>query len=363
MVKTSKTRSGLRFVDFVKQIDGKSVELFVLSNENGLEACFTNFGQRLVSLLVPDKNGVFNDVVLGHNSLEEYVHPENEHYFGAIVGRHANRIHKGSFELEGRQYSLAINNPPNHLHGGANGFHKVVWEASQISASEISFTYVSKHLEEGYPGNLSISVNYLLNDQNELIITYKAATDQPTIINLTHHSYFNLKGEGKGTIEDHILTINADHFTPVDEYMIPNGIILPVIGTPFDFTSSKAIGKEIDQDYLHLKTAKGYDCNFVLNKNLQNKEGLYIVARVEEPNTGRIIEVFTSEPGLQLYSGNFLNGTTKGKKNTPHQFREGLCLETQHFPDSPNQANFPKTILRQGDHFLSKTIYKFSTSA
>lgn len=362
-MKAATTKSGLLFQNFEKEIDGKPVGLFVITNNNGLEACFTNYGQRLVSLLVPNnKSDVLEDIVLGHNTLEEYLYPETEHYFGAMIGRYANRIANGSFELEGRRNSLEINNPPNHLHGGSRGFHRVVWNVNQISTREIAFTYVSKHMEEGYPGNLEVCVNYLLNDQNELIINYQATTDQTTIVNLTNHSYFNLKGEGKGTIENHMLMINAEHFTPVDANQIPTGEIVPVLHTPFDFTSSKLIGKEIDNEYKPSVLAKGYDHNFVLHQNIKNNDGLYFAAKVEEPITGRVLEVFTSEPGLQFYSGNFLNRTTKGKKNTDHCFRVGLCLETQHFPDSPNQANFPSAILNPGEHYSSKTIYKFSSS-
>ncbi len=359
-MKASKTKSGLRFIDFEKEIEGKPTGLFVLSNNNGLEAVFTNFGQRLVSLLVPDKNGVFDDIVLGHSTLEEYLYPESEHYFGAIIGRYANRIANGTFVLDGKEYALVKNNGENHLHGGVKGFHTVVWETNQISANKIEFAYVSEHLEEGYPGNLKVKVAYILTEDNELKIIYEAVTDQNTVVNLTHHSYFNLKGEGKGDIGDHIIKINADYFTPLNKNMIPTGEIVSVINTSMDFTIPKSIEKHIDNK--ELLPTKGYDHNFILNKNQTNTEGLIFAAKVEEAITGRILEVYTSEPGMQLYSGNFLNNKTKGKNIENHLFRGGLCLETQHFPDSPNQKEFPCVILKQGEIYRSSTVYRFGTS-
>lgn len=356
-MKVSKTKSGIRFSDFEKEIDGKPVSLFVLSNPNGLEATFTNFGQRLVSLLAPDKNEVYDDIVLGHSTLEEYLCPESEHYFGAIIGRYTNRIANGKFILEGKEYSLVKNNEGNHLHGGLKGFHKVVWEADQISNNKIEFNYVSEHLEEGYPGNLKAKVTYVLTEDDELKIIYEAETDQDTVINLTNHSYFNLKGEGNGTVEDHIVRINADYYTPTNKNMIPTGEIVPVRATAMDFRVSKSLGKDIEDKQLTL--TKGYDHNFVLNKPTVPDQDLIFAAQVEDLNSGRVLEVYTTEPGLQLYSGNFLNGKTKGKSNLNHFFRSGLCIETQHFPDSPNQIRFPDVVLKPGTTYRSSTVYRF----
>ncbi|GAA4271150.1 aldose epimerase family protein [Aquimarina gracilis] len=357
-MRPSKTKSGLQFEDFEKEIDGKQTGLFVLSNNNGLEAAFTNFGQRLVSLLAPDRNGVFDDIVLGHSTLEEYLYPESEHYFGAIIGRYANRIANGKLVLEGKKHFLIKNNEPNHLHGGTRGFHKVVWETDQISNNKIEFSYISEHLEEGYPGNLKVKVTYILTENDELKINYFATSDKTTIINLTHHSYFNLNGEGNGTVEDHIVRINADYYTPINKSMIPTGEIAPVRDTVMDFSKSKPLGKDIEDNQLTL--TKGYDHNFVLSRGpFTPDQDLIFAAQVEDPNSGRVLEVYTTEPGLQLYSGNFLNGKTKGKSNLNHSFRRGLCLETQHFPDSPNQIRFPDVILKPGRTYRSSTVYHF----
>ena len=356
------TKSGLRFIDFKKKLTGKSIRLFSLINENGLEATITNYGLRLISLMVPDKKGVFNDVVLGHRTLKEYMYPVQERYFGAIIGRYANRIADGAFELDGKKYSLEINHGSNHLHGGSNGFHKVVWSAHQISKNEIDFSHLSMDMEEGYPGNLNIRVNYKLTDKNELIIEYLAASDKITILNLTNHAYFNLRGEGNGTVDQHKLKINADYYTPVNEDLIPTGELAHVVNSPFDFLKSKSIGQDINKNHIQLKYGNGYDHNFVINADVNDESNLVKVAEVLEPESGRLMEVFTNEPGVQFYSGNFHDITSIGKNSKPHTFRSGFCLETQHFPDSPNQPSFPSTILRPGEYYTSKTSYKFSSS-
>lgn len=344
---------------FESVTDGKPTQLYVLKNKNGLEATFTNFGLRLVSLMVPDKNGVFEDVVLGFSNLEEFQTKKGS-YFGAIIGRYSNRIANGEFALEGKTYKLAVNNGKNHLHGGVKGFNNVVWEGQQLKANEIEFTRISANMEEGYPGNLQLKVIYTLTDDNELQINYYATTDKTTIVNLTHHSFFNLAGEGNGNVNNHQLMINADFFTPVKQDLIPTGAIEKVKGTPFDFTSFKPIGQDLDVQHNQFQYAKGYDQNFVLNKSPKNKQGLVLAAKVLESNSGRMMEVYTSEPGIQFYESNYLDGTVKGKSGKSYVFRGAFCLETQHFPNSPNQLNFPSTLLRPNQTYTSTTVYKFS---
>ncbi len=346
--------------NFEQVIDGDSIHLYILRNKFGLQASFTNFGQRLISLSVPDKNRVFADVVLGRSSLKAYNEPGTA-YFGATIGRYGNRIAGGKFALDSVHYPLAKNNGPNHLHGGNQGYDNVVWTVDHATENEIQFSRLSPDGEEGYPGNLMVQVLYQLTDEGELKIYYKATTDKKTIVNLTHHSFFNLKGEGEGTIDDHIVEINANHYTPVNENLIPTGEIASVSNTPMDFTTEKLIGKDIALDVEQLRIADGYDHNFVLNAAPLNGEGLKFAARVTEPLSGRVLEVYTSEPGIQFYSGNFLDGSVMGKNGKPYLKRGAFCLETQHYPNSPNQANFPSTILEPTETYTSSCIYKFST--
>lgn len=340
---------------FTGRADGKKVELFTLQNKNGVVAQITNFGGRVVSLWVPDKKGNFEDIVTGYQTFAGYLNSK-EIYYGALIGRYGNRIAKGQFTLNDTVYSLVQNNDENHLHGGTKGFNDVVWDASQTDGQTLVLTYTSPHMEEGYPGNLDVKVQYKLTDENEVKIEYWATTDQPTPVNLTHHSFFNLKGDGNGTINDHILQINADFYTPVDEGLIPTGEITPVEGTPMDFRAPTAIGERVDADFDQLKHGLGYDHNWVL---LPNEDGLNFAARVLEPSSGRTLEVYTNEPGLQFYGGNFLDGSDTGKYGKPYDFRTSFCLETQHFPDSPNQPGFPSTILEPGEEYYSICVYKF----
>ncbi len=351
--------TNLKADDFKAKIDNKNTDLYFLKNKNGLVACFTNYGQRLISLMVPDRKGNLTDIVLGFKNLKKY-QTAREKYFGATIGRYGNRIAEGKFSLDGKHYQLATNNKKNHLHGGNKGFNSVVWDANQMADNEIEFTRTSANGEEEYPGNLEVKVHYVLTDANELKIEYTATTDQKTIINLTHHSFFNLAGEGNGSINDHLLEINADRYTPVNESMIPTGELASVVGTPFDFRTIKQIGKDLEVINEQLEFGKGYDHNFVLNNSRKNAEGLFFAARVEDPKSGRVMEVFTNEPGLQFYAGNFLDGKTLGKCGKPYVYRGAFCLETQHFPDSPNQPNFPSTSLNVGEVYKSKCVYKFS---
>ena len=345
---------------FGKTGDGKQVDLYVLTNKNGVEADVTNFGAAVVSLKVPDRHGKTDDVVLGYDDLDGYLHDKS--YFGATVGRYANRIAHGKFTLNGTTYTLAKNDGENHLHGGVQGFNKVVWEAKDVStadAAALQLNYLSKDGEEGYPGNLSVQVTYTLTNNNELKIDYAATTDKDTVLNLTHHSYFNLAGQGKGDILQHQLLLHASRFTPVDATLIPTGEIRSVKGTPLDFASATAIGSRIGQDDDQLKLGHGYDHNFVLDGGTGGAPVL--AAQVYEPSSGRVMEVWTTQPGIQLYSGNFLNDTIRGKSGSTYQRRAAFCLETQHFPDSPNKPNFPSTILKVGGQFKSSTTYKFSS--
>ena len=338
--------------------DGKSIDIYSIRNSKAVEVRITTYGGTVVSLKVPDKSGNLDDVVLGYDSLGEYQSAKG--YLGALIGRYGNRIGKGTFSLDRKEYKLAVNNGANHLHGGLKGFDKVVWTANasiQADGPHLELTYLSRDGEEGYPGNLNVKVEYILTDSNELKIVYSATTDKPTIVNLTNHSYFNLAGAGKGSILDHQLTLNADRFTPTDNGSIPTGELRRVKGTPFDFTKSTAIGARIDQDDEQLKFGNGYDHNFVLDKN---GDDLSLAATVYEPTTGRLMEVFTTEPGVQFYTGNFLDGSSKGKGGRTYPRRSGFCLETQHFPDSPNKPKFPSVVLRPGETYSQTTIYKFS---
>ncbi len=333
--------------------------LYTLTNKNGMEVCISNYGGIVTSLKVPDKAGVLADVVLGFDSLSGYMSSANP-YFGGIIGRYGNRIAKGQFSIEGKAYVLATNDGPNHLHGGNKGFDKVIWESRETSGGDskgVTLTYLSKDMEEGYPGNLQVKVFYLLNNQNELLIRYEANTDQPTICNLTNHTYFNLKGEGNGDILDHEIKIDADWLTPVDKTLIPTGELMAVKGTPFDFRIFKPIGKDIAANHRQIKYGLGYDHNFVLGSANGKRQR---VATVIEPISGRRLEVLSEEPGVQFYSGNFLDGTIAGKNGHKYGFRTGFCLETQHYPDSPNQEKFPSTLLRPMEAYKTSTVYKFS---
>ncbi|HGY56729.1 MAG TPA: galactose mutarotase [Caldithrix abyssi] len=339
--------------------DGKEVNLYTFTNTNGMTAKITNYGAIVQSLTAPDKNGKYEDVTLGYDKLEDYINDKS--YFGCIVGRFGNRIAKGKFMLDGKEYTLATNNGPNHLHGGIKGFNKVVWDAEIVKGKDfggLKLTYLSKDGEEGYPGNLNCTVIYTLTDQNELRIEYKATTDKPTPVNLTHHSYFNLSGNGKQNILNQELWINADYYTPVDETLIPTGEIAPVKGTPFDFTKPTAIGARINEKNTQLEYGHGYDHNWVLN----DADGsLKLQASLYDPASGRLMEIYTQEPGLQFYSGNFLDGSITGKYGVKYTRNYCAVLETQHFPDSPNQPDFPSVILKPGQTYHTETVYKFLT--
>ncbi len=341
---------------FQANLGGKAVELYVLKNNNGAQAAITNYGGRVVSLWVPDKNNTFQDVVLGYETLKSY-QKKGEPYFGALIGRYGNRIGAGKFTLDGRAYQLQLNDGVNTLHGGFDGLFGQVWDAKKVNDQTLELDYFSKDGEAGYPGNLTVKVIYELTNDNELKISYKATTDKNTIINLTNHAYFNLNGAGDSTITDHLLMINADGYTPVDATLIPTGKIEPVAGTPFDFNKATLIGERIDADDQQLKYGKGYDHNYVLRKG----KGLHKVATVTSSKTGIVMDVLTEEPGLQFYSGNFLTGQDKdGKGNISYPHRSAFCLETQHFPDSPNQPSFPSTVLKPGEEYKTVTIYRFS---
>ena len=340
--------------------DFDSIKLYTLENESGMTVRVTNYGAIITSIIVPDRNGKRADVALGYDRVEDYINAVDKPYFGAVVGRYGNRIAKGEFTLDGETYSLLQNNGENHLHGGAIGFDKVVWTVDEyVEGKSLTLSYLAKDKEEGYPGNLELTIIYTLADDNSLVVDYHASTDKATPINVTQHTYFNLKGEGQGTILDHKLMLNAKTFTPVDESLIPTGEMPAVAGTPFDFTTAKAIGRDIDQQNEQLVFGLGYDHNWILNKD--GKEGeLSLAAQVHEPSSGRVMEIYTTEPGIQFYCGNFLDGRLKGKSGKPYVHRGGFCLETQHFPDSPNQPNFPSTILKPGETYESKTVFKFS---
>jgi aldose 1-epimerase len=337
--------------------DGTEVALYTLTNTLGTTMTVTNYGGIIVSLKTADRTGIFEDIVLGYDSLSSYI--KSNPYFGAIIGRYGNRIAKGKFKLDDQTYNLAVNDGENHLHGGIKGFDKIVWTADNYITPDgavVKLTYTSKDLEEGYPGNLEAEVVYILTNDNELKIDYKATTDKKTIVNLTNHSYFNLTGNTKRDILDHSLTLAASKFLPVDKTLIPTGEMKDVKGTPFDFTSEFVIGERINDNDQQLKLGGGYDHCWVVD----NTDNLMPIATVYDSGSGRFMEVYTTEPGVQFYSGNFLNGSITGKFNTKYTKRFGLCLETQHFPDSPNKPSFPSTVLNPGEVYTSQTIYKFS---
>ena len=338
--------------------DGEAVEVYTLTNANGVEVRAITYGGIIVSLRVPDKDGQLGDVVLGYDTLEGYL-TNNSPYLGALIGRFGNRIGKGIFTLDEQTYSLAVNNGPNHLHGGLKGFDKVVWQAESFDDEAgvgVVFTYTSVDGEEGYPGTLSVRVTYRLTGQNALIVAYHATTDKATPINLTQHTYFNLAGPGTKDILGHQLTLHADRFTPVDSTMIPTGELRNVAGTPFDFTQPTAIGARIDQQEQQLIWAGGYDHNFVLDGPAGE---LSLACRLSDPSSGRVLEIFTTEPGLQFYSGNFLMGQT-GKGGATYVHRGALCLESQHFPDSINQPTFPSTLQKPGEPYRQTTVHRFT---
>jgi aldose 1-epimerase len=342
---------------FGKMSDGTAVDLYTLKNKNGMEAKITNYGGIVVSITVPDRHGKFGDVALGYDSLSSYI--ANNPFFGCLVGRYGNRIAKGKFKLDGVEYKLAVNNAPNHLHGGIKGFDKVVWKAEPVSEKNgvgLKLSYLSKDGEEGYPGNLNVTVQYTLTDSNALKIDYTATTDKPTLCNLTNHSYFNLSAGASKDILGHELTVLADRFTPVDKTLIPTGELKSVEGTPFDFRKPTRIGDRINDKDRQIQFGGGYDHNFVLNGEAGT---LRLAAVASDSLSGRTMEVYTTEPGIQLYTGNFLDGTITGKSGIVYTKRYGFCLETQHFPDSPNRPKFPSTVLRPGETYRTTTVYKF----
>ena len=341
---------------FERIIDGKQVSLFKLKNTMQSELYITNYGSRIVSLLVKDKDGQMTDVVVGFDSLDGYL-KATEVYHGATIGRFANRIAKGKFHIDDKEYQLNVNNDPNHLHGGPNGFHTKIWDVDDVQENSVALSYISPDGEEDYPGKLHVKTRFTLSDENEVIIEYKATPDAETILNLTNHAYFNLNGQGNGPILKHLLQINAGFFTPVDKTLIPTGILEPVDRTPFDFRTAETIGSRINDDHIQLRYGNGYDHNYVINRKTDE---ITFTARVEADRSGIIMDVFTDQPGVQFYTGNFMSGENIIKGHVPDDFRTAFCLETQHFPDAPNQSQFPSTFLKPGKTFISSTIYKFS---
>ncbi|GGG88434.1 aldose 1-epimerase [Polaribacter pacificus] len=339
--------------------DGIVVDQYTLSNAKGMQLSIITFGGIITSLKAPNKNQEYQDIVLGYPNLEPYL--ANPTYFGAIIGRYGNRIANGTFKLKGKTYSLATNNGKNHLHGGTKGFDKVVWTASPATTDttvSLTLNYISKDLEEGYPGTLNTQVVYTLSDDNTLTVDYTATTDKSTVVNLTQHSYFNLSGDFSNTILDHQLSINADAYLPVDGGLIPTGTLASVNNTPFDFRTAKTIGRDINTKDLQLERGLGYDHCWVLN---DQNQGQRLAATAYHPESGRVLEVFTDQPGIQLYTGNFLDGTLPNKQGGNYEHRTGFCLETQHYPDSPNQQSFPTTVLNPGETYHTQTRFKFST--
>lgn len=353
------TLSGIRYEDFRKQIDEKEVYLYALTNEKGCELTICNYGARIISLLVPNRNGEMTDVVTGHSSIEDIL-ATGDRYYGVICGRYANRIARGRFEIDGNVYDqLAINNGPNNLHGGVKGFNEQVWDAEQTDERTLVLRYTSPDGEEGFPGNLQVTVTYHLNDDNSVDIYYEATTDKPTVVNLTNHAFFNLSGVESGTtVDDHILTINASHYLPADNTAIPYGDPVEVKGTPMAFDTPHAIGERINEDFEQLKFGNGYDHCYVLDKG----DGIYAEsAHCVSPRTGIALTIYTTEPGIQLYTANWLDGEFPGKHGKRYLARTSFCLETQHYPDSPNHPQYPSTRLNPGEVFKSRTTYIFTT--
>lgn len=357
---SGEAKSTMKKQSFGKMSDGRQADLFILTNKKGMEVAITNFGGIVVSLKAPDRTGKFEDVVLGYDSIDGYL--TNKAFFGALIGRYGNRIAHGKFALNGTTYTLPKNDGDNTLHGGPEGFNKRLWTAKDVStakAQALELTYISADGEEGFPGRLSAKVVYTLSDQNELAIAYSATADKDTVVNLTNHSYFNLAGQGNSDILSHELMIKGEHITAVDDTLIPTGELRPVKGTPFDFTHATAIGARINQDDPQLKVGKGYDHNWVLSDH--GSHSPVLVAEAYEPKSGRVLQILTTEPGVQFYSGNFLDGTITGKGGKVYNHRYGFCLETQHFPDSPNHPKFPSTTLKPGQAYSTTTIFKFSS--
>ena len=346
-------------IQFGKTIDDIDVEQYIMSNNKGMEISIIDYGGIITSWTAADKKGDYKDIVLGFNTLAEY--EAETPYFGALIGRYSNRIAEGKFNLEGQEYTLAVNNGVNHIHGGLKGFDKVVWDAKTIlndSTVSLELSYLSKDMEEGYPGNLKAKVTYTLNNEDELSVIYEATTDKPTIVNLTQHSYFNLTADFNQDILGHEIVINANSYLPVDDTLIPTGEFREVNKTPFDFRKSKAIGKQINDENAQLEIGNGYDHCWVLN---DQDKGLRFVASAYEAVSGRLLEVYSDKPGIQFYTGNFLDGTLPTKSKGTYQIRTGFCLETQHYPNSPNQDNFPSVILNPGNKYKSKTVFRLST--
>ena len=348
------TLSGLMKSDFVSEVEGKPTALYVLKNKNGAEACITNYGGRLVSVMVPDKNGKMTDVVLGYDNIGEYVQSDGN--YGALIGRYGNRINQGKFTLDDVEYTLPQNNGAHCLHGGPQGYHARMWDAKQLNDQALELTYLSKDGEAGFPGNLDIKVTYTLTDDNAVGIKYEATTDKKTVVNLTNHSYFNLSGVPGSDVLDQLVMINADNYTPVDSTLIPVGIS-PVDGTPLDLRTPVAIGKQINDPFQQLQFGRGYDLNWVLNTNGDKN---VLAAKAYSPTSGIALEVYTNEPGIQFYTGNFMDGKDTGKHGVLYPHRGALCLETQHYPDSPNHPDFPSVVLNPGEKYLSECIYKFT---
>ncbi len=338
--------------------DGKQISLYTLESGNGITMQVTNFGGRVVTLWTPDKNGNYEDIVYGHDNIDKYINYTGERCLGPVVGRYANRIAKGQFTLDGKKYQLPVNNNGQTLHGGPDGFDMKVWDVDSISNNAIYLSYISPDGEEGFPGTVNVKMAYILTPENEFKITYEATTDKPTHVNLSHHSFFNLKGAGNGTILDNILTINASKYTPVNKVLIPFGELAPVEGTPFDFRNPTTIGERIDTENEQLKNGLGYDHNWVIDRKSEND--IEFIASLYEPASGRLMEVYSDQPGIQFYSGNFLDGKVTGKYGKPHNFREAVALETQKYPDSPNQPKYPSTRLNPEETYTQTCIYKFS---
>lgn len=349
------TKSGLDPSKFETTVDGKAVKLYVLKNKAGMEVCATNYGGRIVSVMVPDRNNQWRDVVLGHDSIADYIHIDGN--FGALIGRYGNRINQGRFTLDGVEYQLPQNNYGHCLHGGPKGFHHSVWDATQPNDTTLELTLHSPDGEAGFPGNLDVKVVYTLTSDNALRLQYTATTDKPTIVNLTNHSYFNLSGNAANDVLNDTVQFDADAFTPIDSTFMTWGEIRPVEGTPFDFRAGKTVGQDIEADDEQLKNGLGYDHNMVLNTGGDLSK---VACRISDPTSGIVLRVYTTEPGIQFYTGNFLDGKVKGKGGIAYPRRGAICVETQHYPDSPNQPNYPSVVLRPGETYSSTCIYKFS---